>query len=438
MWSIKSLSTDERGGIVHLALSVIQMSSAALACLLCVSLPRRPSVFLKGQAVDGQFTVSLLSRWSFSWANRLLASAKANHGLDMAHLPQLHLRARSKFLETSFSARRCSDTLWKALLRSHCLELFVQSLLAISQGIVQFAPQLAMYKLLKLIEQRSAGYAIANQAWWWTAALGLSIFVTAWIEAFMHWVSWARVGTLIRSELSALIFTKSMRRKDVKGTQQAAAENTVETSPIGPTLQAIDHDDEERQKSRRAVVNLIALDTKQVTDFAKDHWIFSQTLAKLLTSIAFLANLIGWQSLVAGFTVTAIASPLNVWASRSYAKIQGDLMRARDDKMEVVTEGLQGIRQIKFTALELQWQAKIGMKRGVELSLQRKSFAVNTVLIGIWILGPVMLSAVALAVYAILHGGLSPSIAFTTITVFGQIEATLAIVPGIISNLLGR
>lgn len=49
-----------------------------------------------------------------------------------------------------------------------------------------------------------------------------------------------------------------------------------------------------------------------------------------------------------------------------------------------------------------------------------------------------MLSAVSLAVYSVLSGDLSPAIAFTTITVFSQIEVSLAIIPEITAEALGR
>lgn len=209
----------------HLIMSVLQVAFATVSCLLCLLLPRRPSVFSNGQPVDGQFTVSMLGRWTFSWADELLSFAKKNHGLDMVHLPRLHLRVRAEYLEKNFGMKKRGSMLWKDLLRIHRLELAGQSLLAMSQGIIQFTPQLAMYKLLGLLEQRSKGEAIADEAWLWVAGLGVSIVVTAWVEAFMHWVSWARMGSPTRSELSALIFSKSTRRKDVKGQQKASIVN---------------------------------------------------------------------------------------------------------------------------------------------------------------------------------------------------------------------
>ena len=374
----------------------------------------------------------------------------------MIHLPRLHLRVRSKYLEESFHKKKRTDVLWKELLRVHQLELVGQSLLALSQGVIQFAPQLAMYKLLGLLERRSTGEAISNHAWIWVLGLGLSIVVTAWVEAFMHWVVWARLGSPIRSELSALVFSKSMRRKDVKGHQKVTieedleADGATEPTPNGASSQKLtqsqgltskiyeEEDDEEIQKSRQSVINLIGIDAKRISDFATCHWIFSQTIAKLVTSVFFLIILIGWRSLLAGFAFTTVLFPFNIWASRSYSNTQITLMRARDQKLAVIIEALQGIRQIKFSALESQWQAKIGKKRTEELRMQWKAFAMDTVLISIWILGPVMLSAVSLSVFAVLNGDLSASVAFTTITVFSQIEMAMAVIPELISDGLGK
>ncbi|KAL9583871.1 MAG: hypothetical protein Q9212_002450 [Teloschistes hypoglaucus] len=402
--------------------------------------------------LDGQFSVSALSRWTFSWAGQILTFAKHNHGLDMLHVPQLHLRLRARYLESLFNTKRRSNILWRDLLQAHRLELVGQWLLAATQGVVQFTPQLAMYKLLELLERRSEGEAAANRAWTWVAALGIAIVVTAWLESYMMWVVWARMGSPIRSELSALIFSKSTRRKDVKGQQRpgtirntdmnvAIGAKDDDSEDQGPSLSAPpiavpvdDESDEVVQRSRQSVINLIAIDAKRISTFAECHYIFVQTIAKLATSSYFLIRLIGWRSLLAGFAASALSLPLNVWVSNSYGKTQSRLMRARDQKMAVMTEALQGIRQIKFSALEPQWHAWIGKRRAEEMVLQRRSFALTSVLIGIWILGPVMLSAISLTVYAVLNGDLSPAIAFTTITIFGQIESTLAFIPELTSD----
>lgn len=117
-----------------------------------------------------------------------------------------------------------------------------------------------------------------------------------------------------------------------------------------------------------------------------------------------------------------------------FTKAQSRLMKVRDKKLVIVTEALQGIRQIKFSAQEQQWQDKIGVVRTEELASQWRVFCLDTSLIAIWILGPVMLSAVSLAVYAYIHGSLSAAVAFTSLSVFDSLQMALAVIPELVSD----
>jgi ABC-type multidrug transport system fused ATPase/permease subunit len=104
--------------------------------------------------------------------------------------------------------------------------------------------------------------------------------------------------------------------------------------------------------------------------------------------------------------------------------------------MGVVTEALQGIRQIKFSALESSWHRKIGKVREKELTEQWNVYAADTMLLFCWITNPILLSATALAVYAYEYGGLTPSVAFTAIGVFSNLEVTLAVIPELTTDLI--
>ena len=91
--------------------------------------------------------------------------------------------------------------------------------------------------------------------------------------------------------------------------------------------------EEAEQKSRQITINLIGVDTKRVSDFATFYFLFPMTAAKLTISIWFLINLIGWKALLSGFAVFVISLPLNIYASKTYAETQGELMSLRDRKM---------------------------------------------------------------------------------------------------------
>ncbi|KAL2001825.1 hypothetical protein VTN02DRAFT_1168 [Thermoascus thermophilus] len=90
----------------------------------------------------------------------------------------------------------------------------------------------------------------------------------------------------------------------------------------------------------------------------------------------------------------------------SNIRTESNLMASRDGKMTVLTEALQGIRQIKFSALESEWEAKINQLRDRELQAQGTAFS------------------------------LTPSVAFTAISVLGYIDFILSMVPDLLSEML--
>ncbi|KAL2038338.1 hypothetical protein N7G274_008987 [Stereocaulon virgatum] len=446
---------------VFVALDVVQFVVAALCCFSSLSFPRRPSVFENGHAIDGQFTVSALSKYAFSWAGKTLALARNTETLDLTILPRLHAKARSGYLQRDFESKKKKGSLFKNLMITHRAELVFQAIYAVVQSAAQFAPQIALYWLLKTIERRSTDTQTAKVAWVFVATLGLSIVFASWGQAWAHFIAYARLALPVRSELSAMIFSKATRRKDVKGVQKAntpadlesipatvpgeinkssqpnaivaGPETTIDPAPV-IEVSAETADEEDIQKSRQNTINLVGVDATRIADFMLFYLEIPNTVTELTVSIIFLLNIIGWQSLLAGLAVMVVLLPVNVYVSKHFSNTQDELMKVRDQKIVVITEALQGIRQIKFSAEEQQWQEKISKKRDEELRTQWRVFCLDTVLISVWIFGPLMLSAVSLGVYAILQGSLTASVAFTTLSVMANMEFGLAILPEAISE----
>jgi hypothetical protein len=264
----------------------------------------------------------------------------------------------------------------------------------------------------------------------------------------MFWISWANLGIPIRAQLSAVVFEKSMRRKNVKTANKsekkvksgesadASKDNAAngqngptETTPLIDTKLGADKikdkkkdnkeeeeedsgDDPTGQKSRQAVINLIGVDAKRVSDFAMFQFLFPNCAAKLIVAVWFLIVIIGWIPLGVGFLTWVIIIPINTHFAKKYSAAQDRLMKVRDQKLAIVNESLQGIRQIKFSALEPQWEKKILAMREKELKACWDVFLGDTVLFGCWITSPIALSAASLAVYAWVNGELKPSVAF--------------------------
>nr|UZP48229.1 AvaQ [Aspergillus versicolor] len=422
-----SQSPTGRQSYIHLEgptawLFIAQITAGLLRSVCCLLIPRRPNVWHDGQVVDQEFSGSLFSRFTYDWANGLLQYTKQNKSrMDIDSLPQLRSSGRTENLYTRFEQVRGSKSLWKALLVAHWPSLLQQYLLSLFQCVLSFGPQVALYGILKSLEGRLAMPGEDTQSWQWVAALGMLLLLGSGVDSWLWWLIYSKLAIPVYQELSAMVFAKAMRCKDVKHT---AAE------PAGPGAEGA----EEQKKSGQNTVNLAAVDARRVSDFAMFNHQILTSVAQLVISSALLVRLIGWRSLLAGITVAGLTMPVNAYITRKYSNAQEELMTATDRRTRLLSEVLRGIRQIKFSAMEQQWQDRISEKRSAELQVLWKASLYNSVLVLIWISVPVMLSAASLSVYALIHGELTPSTAFTAMSVFVSLETSLSSLPDLFSR----
>ncbi len=425
---------------------ILQCFTAGAMLLLSVSNPRRPRLVFGGSAVDDQYTVSLSQRLSFAWLSPILRHARlASTSLNLVDLPIVHEALRAESLYRHFVSFGNQRVLWKRILSCHRWVIVGHYSLAILQCGTQLLPQWVLYQLLQYLEQRSLGSSVGNSIWLWAAFMGVSEFLASWLDTQLLWIVDTRIVIPLRSELTALIFAKVLAKKDLRQapkvlqptkTSLAGSRNNVSDSTAGDEATDDAGCLADCQESNQDTINLVSLDTKRVTNFMSVSFLVPATITKLSVSTAFLLYLIGWKSLLTGFVVLLLLTPLNIYCSRAMNAAQLNLMRVRDSKTSLVNEALQGIRQIKFTAAEGRWLQEIGEKRHEELRIQFYCFILRAVLVGLYQIGPILSSAISLVTYALFNGSLSPSIAFTTIAIFSQVEFSFGIVPKLIVQML--
>ena len=338
----------------QIGLRVTQLMLVVLAALSGVTLPRRPELFLDGKPVDGMYTVSALSRYSFSWLQPLLATARQKKRLELDDLPKMDHYTRSKDLSNVWARSTRPRKLWIKVFLAHKWSFMIQWFLTLLQAFGNFAPQFMTYHILKILEKREPGKQVNAEAWVWVVALMLATIGASWIESWLFWLSWAELAIPIRAQLSALIFQKAMRRKDVKGASKSKKKYDRDGSSMADASAAatsedkpeLNEEEEEGPKGKQSTVNLIGVDTKRVSDFSSFNNYFPGSLFKLVVSFAFLLSIIGWKALLAGFLAMSMTIPVNIFFSRRYAAAQDRLMKVRDIKMGVVTEALQGMQAL--------------------------------------------------------------------------------------------
>ncbi|KAL8805877.1 MAG: hypothetical protein Q9182_001658 [Xanthomendoza sp. 2 TL-2023] len=433
-----------------------------VACVLIVppllSLRRRPPIYHHGKPVDEEYTASVLGRSTFSWAGPTLTTAGSESSFGLGDLPTVSHYMRSRFLLARWS--RSNSKTRHLVDQIFCLfqwALVRQVSLTIIANVTQFGPQYAMYRLLLLLEQRSRGSQITATAWLWVAGLALCMFFNSIAQSWLAWIGWSQIAIPLRALLSDLVFRKSLQRKDVKSVQGAVSMVSADEAPgiepavndvLGPIEEptrppeenAIEEDVSKMTgsvpKPHQSTSNLVAVDSFRISDFVSLCWFFPASIMRLLLSLWFLYTLIGWASLLAGILAWSITLPINAFVSKRYSGLQGNLMKARDQRMVVITEVLQSIRQIKFAGQEDLWRARISEERKQELAIQWRAFLFEAGLFCLLIAGPVLLSTFSLATYVYLNGNLLPSIAFTTIAVLGDLQFILTIIPQLITHAI--
>jgi ABC-type multidrug transport system fused ATPase/permease subunit len=447
---IKLAETLLRRNKLFFALRAVELGTAVLLAIASIALPRRPDVYVDGELVDRMYTVSAYSRFTWSWPHSILRLATKKKDLDMVDLTRPDHETRAVAVSDDWKRKNYKYRLSISLLLAHKKEVAIQWVLTLVSSILNFAPQWVILQLLRILESRHTGDRMGPEVWIWAVWLGLVIIAQSWVESYIFWLSWAQLSIPVRAQLSALIFEKAMRKKDVKGTGKSSNKATVEesaeptvagpstgsTTPEAPVVEEETDAAEEIKKSKQGTVNLIGVDGKRVSDFAAFQNMFPGSLFKLIVSLVFLVSLLGWLPLLAGFSAMLAIMPVNIYFSKKYAAAQDRLMKVRDEKLEVVTEALQGIRQIKFSALEPEWEKKVGGVRERELKCVWDVFMSDTLLLDCWVTSPILLSAISLAVYAAIHGTLTPSVAFVSLGIFKALEMTLSVVPELTTDLL--
>ncbi|KAG8163353.1 hypothetical protein KVR01_006650 [Diaporthe batatas] len=439
---------------VRFAMRILEILAALGLSVASLCIPRRPEIFDRdGKPIDRMYTSTALDRFTWGWPAYLLKMASKRNRLDLDDLPRPDHFTRASELSADWKRRASKRKLWLAIILAHKMALAKQWLLTLITSFLNFGPQWVILQLLRILEKGGDQENFSLSVYMWVLWLGIVIVAQAWIESHVFWLSFAELAIPVRGQVSALIFEKSMRKKDVKGSGRSsnkkAAETADGTAPViaGPVPEStatdrpevpevVEDEAEALKKSKQAVVNLIGVDAKRVSDFMSFQNLFPGSLFKLLVSLAFLVSLLGWKALLAGFSTMVAIMPVNIYFSKRYAAAQDQLMKVRDEKLGIVNEALQGIRQIKFSALEPEWERKISAIREKELKSVWDVFANDTALLGCWVTSPIALAAASLAVYAALYGTLLPSVAFVSLGVFRALEVTLSIIPELTTDVL--
>lgn len=256
-----------------------------------------------------------------------------------------------------------------------------------------------------------------------------------------------------KSMLNMEIYRKTLRRMDTVVLSGGGASRDEKMDDEK------NKDEEGNTSSTGMVVNLMSTDSSRISDFASWWFVLIEAPVQLGVGIYFLYTLLGWSAIL-GLSTMIITIPINHYNSNLFLSTQEKVMKARDKRVSLMNEVLQGIRQIKFFAWEENWSKRILEARNLELGYLKVVYYSEIIFMILWqrleeekkgliiyieffnvsklyyYSTPILVTTIAFWSFTKLEGKeLTAPIAFTSITIFNDLRFSLTVIPETVTRL---
>ncbi len=192
-------------------LYLLQLAAAVATAGAFAAFRRRPDIYDKTGLVDQQHTVSLLSRFSFSW-NRGIFNIAKQRQMEVQDIPNLDFVTRAQYLESKFLGRGASGPLWKQLIKAHARDLALQWLLTLVIALLSLFPQIVLYNFLSRIERNQQRTSADPTIFIWVFGLLLSQIFQVGVNNWLKWITASRLEIPVGSLLQSLVFSKALKQ----------------------------------------------------------------------------------------------------------------------------------------------------------------------------------------------------------------------------------
>ncbi|EJU00344.1 multidrug resistance-associated ABC transporter [Dacryopinax primogenitus] len=333
------------------------------------------------------------------------------------------------------------------IMRVNATAFTIQIVLASVSAVLYYAPALFLRQLIGYLEMDPER---EDPRWGWVYALGLflSNSINFLITGQLWGISTTTLQTRLRVQLNTSLFAKTLVRKDVASSSSSSPVSegaTPAASDAGSTKDGKDDKDKkEKEKdgeeaefsSKAQVVTLMTVDVDRVSEFSWHFFSLIDAPVEIVIGSVFLYNLLGVSSLL-GLLVSILFLPLSHMASKIVVYAQDNLMKARDERVALMNELLGAIRMVKFMAWERASEKRVLAVRAKELRFQRLNYIIETAFTFIWLASPVLVTLVSFWHFSVIRGQvLTPSIAFTSVSVFNELRFALSALPETFINMM--
>ncbi|KAF9135844.1 hypothetical protein BGW39_011433 [Mortierella sp. 14UC] len=405
----------------ELALAIINMVLASTFLFVITTTSKGPDVYFEGKKVSTEVNASFFRWVTYNWMNDILWEGY-ERALELDFLPSLtdQMRARPMYrvfarTRTYLQEKKQRSLLWR-IYTSNVRDIWINVVFGIVSSVASFGMPYFLDKLLSYMEEDADKRVPKEMAYLYVVGMLVSDVVKS-ITFGQNLYYGRRVDVRLRAMLSAEVYSKALRRKDMTG---IVSESTKKGA----------------RSDTGMITNLMAVDANRISSMGSSFFFLYTAPIEIALGVVMLYSLLGPSSLV-GLGVMLLTSPAHQFAANKYSKIQESLMETRDRRVGLMSELLQGIRMIKFFAWERKIHKKIMDVRDQELRRFIRLYIINTFFTLLWFTSPILVTVMSFTSYTKLeHKQLSSSVAFTSMAIFFILRNPLNILPGSITDLL--
>ncbi|CAG8498013.1 5031_t:CDS:10 [Dentiscutata erythropus] len=391
---------------------------SVVATSIAITTPRGPPVLQNGRAVCAIQYCSIWDFITYSSVSKLIYKIYKQKTFDDEELDLIPFVYQARSLYNAFKKTRGSRLLYRLIVANKRV-IGLQLLFTMMGAALYYVPMIFLYRFISFIQTRPENGSLELGFIYVFGMLISYILLHFTVAQNWYWAS-SVLNVSIKGMLNSEIYSKSLRRID-------SHVSTVKDEPnkSEDNLDVADDDNSSIGK----VTNLMSIDTNRVGEFSV-WWTSSiDSPVELIVGVYFLYQLLGVSCLL-GLSVMIITLPINHQTAKLSAKTQDKLMNARDRRVGLMNEVLQGIRMIKFFSWEKNWEKKILKARKVELKQLRNNFIYLSIFDILWTASPILVTILSFFFFTKVQGNeLTAAIAFTSIAIFNELRFALNILP---------
>ncbi|OJT05133.1 ABC transporter ATP-binding protein/permease VMR1, partial [Trametes pubescens] len=396
--------------------------------------------------VCGMTSASVLDYLLFSYTTKVVMLGNTTESLEIGDLPIVPADMRAATIYTSMRAamRRWNLKVWSwtprpgsgielgyRLMRVNATPMTMVMSLGVVCAVLFYAPA---YFLKHVVQYLEVDTARDFRGWGFVfcVALFASHASSQLVTGQLMSLSTTTLQVRLRMQLNTILFAKTLVRKDVaSSTGSAPGADGAPATPEGDKS-----DDEDSFSSKAQIMTLMTTDVDRISEFALHLFTVVDAPIEIVIGSLLLYSLLGVSCLL-GLAVTCLFLPMNHFAGKVVVGAQDKLMKARDERVALMNEILGGIRMLKFMAWERSFEARVLKVRERELKYQKLNYVIEVLLNTIWNASPILVTLVSFWHFTVVRGQLlTPSIAFTSISVFNELKFALNALPETLIKML--